>query len=268
MDDNTFWFALASSDALFFARGLKNAYPNLDVTIREADVAPLQVQGPRSKELIRDLVGESILDLKYYWWRRAEVRGIPVVITRTGWTSEVGYEIYLLDTTKGTELFEALMEVGAPYGVRPTGPSDIRRIEGGILNWGADMTYENNPFELGLERLVDFGLRDDQSISIAALRRIKERGVTRRLVGVEIDGEPLPALNNVKWPASSGGSRVGKVTSAIYSPRLEKNIGYCWLPTELAANGTTVTVQSEWGTRNATVVPMPFVDPEKRIPVG
>jgi glycine cleavage system aminomethyltransferase T len=268
MDENTFWFALASSDALFFARGLKNAYPDLDVTIREADVAPLQVQGPRSKELLRDLVGESISDLKYYWWRRAEIRGIPVVVTRTGWTSEVGYEIYLLDTTKGTQLFETLMEVGAPYGVRPTGPSDIRRIEGGILNWGADMTYENNPFELGLERLVDFGLRDEQSISIAALRRIKERGVDRRLVGVEIDGEPLPALNNVKWPAFADGANVGKVTSAIYSPRLERNIGYCWLPVGLAQDGTNVTVESEWGTRQATVAPMPFVDPEKRIPVG
>jgi glycine cleavage system aminomethyltransferase T len=268
MDENTFWFALASSDALLFARGLRNACPDLDVTIREADVAPLQVQGPKSRELIRDLVGDAILDLKYYWWRRAEIRGIPVVITRTGWTSEVGYEIYLLDTSRGNELWEALMEVGAPYNVRPTGPSDIRRIEGAIFNWGADMTYENNAFELGLDRLVDFGLADDASISIAALRRIKEAGVSRRIAGVELDGQPFPELNNVKWPAHNAGAVVGKVTSAIYSPRLGKNIGYCWLPTELAAEGTRVEVDTEWGTRGATVVPMPFVDPEKRIPVS
>jgi glycine cleavage system aminomethyltransferase T len=270
MDDNTFWFALASSDALFFARGLRNAYPDLDVTIREADVAPLQVQGPKSKQLMVDLLGEGILDLKYYWWRRAEIRGIPVVVTRTGWTSEVGYEIYLLDAARGNELYEALMEVGAPYDVRPTGPSDIRRIEGGILNWGADMTYENNPFELGLDRLVDFGLADDASLSVAALRAIKEQGVSRKLVGVELDGDPFPALNYVKWPAYRDGSqeRIGKVTSAIFSPRLERNIGYCWVPIELAAEGTQLRVESEWGTRGATVVPMPFVDPEKRIPVG
>jgi glycine cleavage system aminomethyltransferase T len=268
MDENTFWFALASSDALLFARGLRNAYPDLDVTIQEADVAPLQVQGPKSKDLIRDLVGESILDLKYYWWRKAEIRGIPVVITRTGWTSEVGYEIYLLDGSKGAELWEALMEVGAPYNVRPTGPSDIRRIEGAIFNWGADMTYENNAFEMGLERLVDFGLADDASISIAALRRIKDAGVERRIVGVELDGEPFPALNNTKWPAYAEGGNVGKVTSAIYSPRLRKNIGYCWLPVSLAGGGTAISVETEWGTRNARVVPMPFVDPEKRIPVS
>jgi aminomethyltransferase len=270
MEETTFWFALASSDALLFARGLKNAYPDLAVTIRELDVAPLQIQGPKSKLLVHDLVGPEILDLKYYWWRRAEVRGIPVVVTRTGWTSEVGYELYLLDPTRGAELWETIMEVGRPYGVKPTGPSDIRRIEGGILNWGADMTYENNPLELGLERLVAWDLPDEASISIAALRRIRAAGVRRRLVGVELDGEPLPGLNQVKWPAhrAAGGEPIGKVTSAIYSPRLKKNIGYCWVPTELAALGTELHVVSEWGPRAATVVPMPFVDPDKRIPVS
>jgi aminomethyltransferase len=270
MEENTFWFALASSDALLFARGLKNAYPRLDVTIREADVAPVQIQGPKSKGLMTDLVGPEILDLKYYWWRKATVRGIPVVITRTGWTSEVGYEIYLLDTTKGTEIWEALMEVGKPYGVKPTGPSDIRRVEGGILNWGADMTYENNPLEIGLERLVDFTLPDDACLSIAALKRIKAEGVRRRLVGAEFDGTPFPELNQAKWPAyrPGGGEEIGKVTSAIYSPRLKKNIGYCWVPVEMAGSGTQVRVESEWGPRTGTVTRMPFVDPDKRIPVS
>lgn len=270
MDERTFWLALASSDALLFARGLRNAYPELDVTIREADVAPLQVQGPRSKQLLADLVGPEIFDLRYYWWTRAEIRGIPVVVTRTGWTSEVGYELYLLDTSRGTELWEALLEAGAPYGVRPTGPSDIRRIEGGILNWGADMTYEDNPLELGLERLVDWELPDEASISLPALRRIKERGVARRLVGVELDGESFPALNFTKWPASRADGRepVGTVTSAIHSPRLGRNIGYCWVPVELAAEGTALHVETEWGPRAARVTPLPFVDPEKLIPVG
>jgi glycine cleavage system aminomethyltransferase T len=267
MDENTFWFALASSDALLWARGLKNAYPDLDVTIREADVAPMQIQGPKSKDLMRDLVGEDVLDIKYYFFRRFEIQGIPVVVTRTGWTSEVGYEIYLTDTSKGTELWDAVMKAGAPYNVRPTGPSDIRRIEGAIFNWGADMTYENNPYELGLGRLVD-DLAEDACISITALKRIAAAGVARQINGVEFDGAPFPGLNTVKWPATSDGSVVGKVTSAIHSPRLQKNIGYCWLPTELSTYGTTVQVGTEWGARSATVVEMPFVDPSKQIPVS
>jgi aminomethyltransferase len=269
MDEQTFWFALASSDALLFARGLKNAYPDLDVTIREADVAPLQVQGPKSKALLAKLVGEGILDLRYYFWTEAKIAGAPVVITRTGWTSEVGYEVYLTDTTKGTEVWEAIMEAGREFGIKPTGPSDIRRIEGGIFNWGADMTYENNAFEMGLERLVDLDtLRDEDSISIAAYRRIAAEGVRRRINGVELDGDPFPGLNDVKWPIEEDGRRIGKVTSAIWSPRLEKNIGYAWLPTERSVLGERVPVQTQWGTRTATVVEMPFVDPAKQIPVS
>lgn len=271
MDDNTFWFALASSDVLLFAKGLKNAYPRLDVTLGEVEVAPMQIQGPKSKDLMRALIGPEVESLHYYFFLRTEVRGIPVVLTRTGWTSEVGYELYLLDPHRGTELWTAVMEAGAPFGVRPTGPSDIRRIEGGIFNWGADMTYSNNPLEMGLERLVDWDLPDEAAISLAELRRIKAKGVHRRIVGVVLDGEPFPALNFTKWPAYADrahGEPIGKVTSAIYSPRLAKNIGYCWVPVALAADGTRLRVATEWGDRSATVAPMPFVDPGKRIPVS
>jgi glycine cleavage system aminomethyltransferase T len=268
MDENTFWFALASSDALLFARGLKNAYPNLNVTIKEADVSPLQVQGPKSKDLMAKLIGPEILDLKYYFWTEAKIAGAPVVITRTGWTSEIGYEVYLTDGTKGSEVYEAIMEAGQEFGVKPTGPSDIRRIEGAIFNWNADMTYENNPLEMGLDRLVAWDLPDEASISLKALKAIRGQGVSRKINGVEIDGDPFPALNNVKWPVTDGGAELGKVTSAIYSPRLKKNIGYAWLPTAKSNLGETITIESEWGTRTGTVVEMPFVDPDKTIPVS
>jgi glycine cleavage system aminomethyltransferase T len=269
MDEQTFWFALASSDALLFARGLKNAYPNLDVTIEEADVAPLQVQGPKSKDLMLKLLGESILELRYYYWTDAKIGDVPVVVTRTGWTSEVGYEVYTTDTTRGFDVYEAIMEAGQEFGIKATGPSDIRRIEGAIFNWGADMTYQENAFELGLERLVDLDtVSEDASISIAAYKAIAGRGVDKKINGVVIDGDPFPALNNVKWPASIDGTVVGNVTSAIHSPRLGQNIGFCWLPAGTSHEGQGVTVESEWGARAATVTPMPFVDPSKQIPVS
>ena len=269
MDDNTFWFALASSDALLFARGLKNAYPDLDATIQEADVAPLQVQGPRSKDLMVKLLGDDILDLRYYFWTDAKIAGVPVVVTRTGWTSEIGYEVYTTDTARGNDVYEALMEAGQEFGIKPTGPSDIRRIEGAIFNWGADMTYQNNAFQMGLDRLVDLDtVSPEASISIGAYRAIREAGVDTKINGIVLDGDPFPALNAVKWPASIDGQQVGKVTSAIYSPRLKQNIGYCWLPAGRSNEGQKVTVQTEWGTRGATVAPRPFVDPSKQIPVS
>jgi aminomethyltransferase len=157
------------------------------------------------------------------------------------------------------------MEAGEPHGIRPTGPSDIRRVEGGIFNWGADMTYDNNPVELGLERLVDL---DVPCVARDALTRIATEGVSRRIVGVELDGARFPSFNFTKWPVSAGGSQIGKVTSAVYSPRLEKNIGYAWVPAELAELDTELHVESEWGPRTAKVVPMPFWDPEKTIPVS
>jgi len=264
MDENRFWLALASSDVLLYAKGLA-AYAGMNVEIRELDVAPLQIQGPKSKDVVRALCGDEILELRYYFFAETNIQGIPVVVTRTGWTSEVGYEIYLCDPSRGTELWELIMRAGEPHRIRPTGPSDIRRVEGGIFNWGADMTHENNPFELGLDRLVDL---DVPCVARDALSAIAARGVDRRIVGVELDGARFPSFNFTKWPVSLDGSEVGKVTSAVYSPRLERNIGYAWVPADSAALGTELQVESEWGSRAAKIVEMPFVDPEKAIPVG
>jgi aminomethyltransferase len=212
---------------------------------------------------VRDLFGEDILDLRYYHFRRLELDGISLILTRTGWTSEVGYEIYLLDASRGTDLWDRIMEAGEPYEIRPTGPVDIRRIEGGIFNWGADMTYENNPFELGLGRLVDLDTEAD-FIARDALARIRDEGVKQKIVGVDIDGDRLE-MNATDWPVSADGAR-GRVTSAVYSPRLEKNIGYAWLPVEHTELGTHVAVETPEGMRDATIAPLPFFDPEKQIP--
>jgi aminomethyltransferase len=263
IDENTFWFALADSDVLFYAFGLA-AHAGLEVEIREVAAAPLQVQGPRAKDVMRDLLGGDILELKYYFFTRTDLAGIPIIVTRTGWTSEVGYEIYLLDPTKGTALWDRIMEAGAPYEIRPTGPVDIRRIEGGIFNYRADMDWTNNPFELGLDRLVDLDM-DADFMGKEALRRIKDEGVTRRMVGVEIGGDRIE-MNETKWPVSIDGETVGAVTSAIFSPRLEKNIGFAWVPADRAEAGTALAVQMPRGRSEATIVPMPFVDPGKRIP--
>ncbi|MBI2087391.1 MAG: glycine cleavage system protein T [Deltaproteobacteria bacterium] len=261
---NHFWLALADSDVLLWAKGVA-VHAGMSVEIREPDVFPLQVQGPKSKFVMKDLLGERIAGLPYYHFIETDLDAIPVVVTRTGWTGEVGYEIYLRDGSRGVELWERIMEAGRPYNIAPTGPSDIRRIEAGILNYGADMTLANNPYEVGLDRLVDLEKEGD-FIGRDALERIEAEGVKQKLVGVEISGGPVE-FNMTRWCVRHRGQRVGEVTSAIYSPRLEKNIGYAMVPLEYAQLGTALTVEVPGaGERPATVVRKPFVDPKKEIP--
>ena len=264
LGQNHFWLALADSDVLLWARGVA-LNSGLNVKISEPDVSPLQIQGPKAKEVVLALFGDAVTKLRYYWFLETKLDGIPVVVTRTGWTGEVGYEVYLRDGSRGDELWERIMDAGASYQIRPTGPSDIRRIEAGILNWGADMRLENNVYEVGLERLVDEG-KQASWIGRDALLRIRNEGVRRKLAGIEIEGGRIE-FNASKWPVSAGGKVVGRVTSAIWSPRLKKNIGYAMMPIAHTALGTTLTVNIPGaGTRKATVVPRPFVDPKKEIP--
>jgi aminomethyltransferase len=145
LGENHFWLSLADSDVLLWARGVA-VHAGMDVEIREPDVSPLQVQGPKSKAVVEDLFGERVLALPYYHFLQSDLDGMPVVVTRTGWTGEVGYELYLRDGSRGLEFWDRIMEAGKPYDIRPTGPSDIRRVEAGILNYGADMTLADNPY--------------------------------------------------------------------------------------------------------------------------
>jgi glycine cleavage system aminomethyltransferase T len=261
--ENHFWLALADTDVLLWARGVA-LNSGLKVNITEPDVSPLQIQGPKAKDVVQKLFGDAATKLRYYWFLETKLDGIPVVVTRTGWTGEVGYEVYLRDGSKGDELWERIMAAGKPHNIKPTGPSDIRRVEAGILNWGADMRLENNVYEVGLDYLVDEAKSADY-IGRAALKNIKAAGVKQKLVGIEIEGERIE-MNAVRWTASASGAS-GPVTSAIYSPRLKKNIGYAMMPIAHTALGTKLTVNIPGaGTRKAAVVARPFVDPKKEIP--
>jgi len=264
LGENHFWLALADSDVLLWARGVA-LKSGLRVKLAEPDVSPLQIQGPKAKDVVQALFGDAVAKLRYYWFLETKLDGIPLVVTRTGWTGEVGYEVYLRDGSRGDELWERIMEAGKPSNIRPTGPSDIRRVEAGILNWGADMTLENNLYEVGLDYLVDEGKSADY-IGRDALKRIKAEGVARKLAGIEIEG-PRIEMNAVAWPVAAGGGMVGRVTSAVYSPRLKKNIGYAMLPLAQTPLGTSLRVTVPgFGERRATVVPKPFTDPQKEIP--
>jgi glycine cleavage system aminomethyltransferase T len=265
--EDHFWLSLADSDVLLWAKGVA-VHSGMDVQIREPDVWPMQVQGPRSKEVIGSLFGEDVANLPYYWCAEAELDGIPVVISRTGWTGEVGFEIYLRVSSRGDELWERVMEAGRAYDIRPIAPCEARRIEAGIFNYRSDMTLENNPFEVtGLERLVDLDKQADY-VGKDALLRIAKEGVRRKLVGVELGNDQLSYELAEAWPVRGSDGPIGRVTDAIWSPRLKKNIGYAWVPIEFAVPGTELTVDAPQGSTTARVVMLPFLDPSKKIPAA
>jgi glycine cleavage system aminomethyltransferase T len=271
LGENHFWLSVADSDVLLWAMGV--AYQSgLEVTIGEAEAAPVQVQGPKSKEVLVDLFGASVLDIAYYHLREYELDGIDLVVSRTGYTGELGFEIYARNAGRdGEKLWNLVLEAGNPHGLAVIGPCHIRRIEGGILAYGADMWLDTNPYEvdLGYEWMVDLEQEAD-FIGKQALRRIKQEGIKRKLVGVEIGGEKLGSYIDGSmidfFPVFANGRQIGTVTSACYSPRLEKNIGYAMVPVEQAELGTELEVETPRERTSAVVVRKPFVDPEKQLP--
>ena len=264
--EDHFWISLADSDILLWAQGVAT-HAGMDVSICEPDVSPLQLQGPKSGEIMTALFGDWIEELAYYWLRETELDGIPLVVSRTGWSSELGYEIFLRDGSRGDELWEKIMAVGSPLGIKPGHTSSIRRIEGAMLSYHADATIDTNPFELGLDRLVAVDSAVD-FIGKDALRRIRDEGVTRKQAGIVIEMEPLTGPNTTFWPTTAGGERVGEVTSAVWSPRLAQNIALAMVRIDAAEVGTAMTVETNLGPKAATVVEKPFYDPKKSLASG
>jgi glycine cleavage system aminomethyltransferase T len=261
--ENHFWLSLADSDILLWAQGVA-VNSGLNVQIKEPDVSPLQLQGPTSGEIMIKLFGEDIKDLKYYWLREYNLDGIPLIVSRTGWSSELGYEIYLRDGTKGNELYEKIMEAGKEHGLQPGHTSSIRRIEGGMLSYHADADINTNPFELGFDRLVNLD-SDINFIGKEALKKIKHNGITRKQVGVEIDCKPLSGPNTTFWELKKNNVNIGKVTSAVYSPRLKKNIALAMVLVEQSEIGNEFQVTTNEGLFNCIVAEKPFYDPKKKI---
>jgi glycine cleavage system aminomethyltransferase T len=271
-EEKVFRLSLADSDVDLWAMGVAY-HSGLDVQVGEVDISPVQIQGPGAKEVMGDLFGQGILDLPYYDLAQdLKLDGMNVFVSRTGYSGEIGYEIYLYDAYRHAgHLWETVLEAGKPHGLQVIGPSHIRRIEAGILAYGADMWLDTNPFEvdMGYSWMVDLEQEDD-FVGKESLKHIKQEGVDRKLVGVEIDGPELGTYIDSEmidfFPAFAERREVGRVTSACHSPRLGKNIGYAMLPIDLAELGTEIEVETPHGRNRAVVAPKPAYDPSKEIP--
>ena len=261
--EDCYWFSLADSDVLFWALGLASN-GDYDVEITEPDVSPLQLQGPKSRDIMIKLFGDEIKDLKYYWFKNLKLGDINLLVSRTGWSSELGYEIFLLNTEEGDEVYETIMQVGKDIGLHAGHTSTIRRIEGGMLSYHSDMNIDTNLLELGMDRLVDLD-NDFDFIGKNALQKIAKEGVKNMQVGLVIHDDPMPRPNTKYWNIYNNKSMVGKVTSAVYSPRLKKNIALAMVDINSSVIGTKLTVEKDNKVIDAEVVEKPFYDPKKSI---
>ena len=261
--ENHFWLSLADSDVLLWAQGVA-VNSGLNVNITEPDVSPLQLQGPTSAKIMIKLFGEDIKDLKYYWLKEYNLDGIPLIVSRTGWSSELGYEIYLRESSRGNDLYEKIMKAGKEHGLQPGHTSSIRRIEGGMLSYHADADINTNPFELGLDRLISLDI-ETNFIGKEALNKIKQEGIKRKQVGLELDCKPLQGPNTTFWSIHNNNEVIGKVTSAVYSPRLKKNIALAMIAIKYSNIGDKFKVKTNDDEFNCTIVEKPFYDPKKKI---
>jgi len=255
--EDRYWLSLADRDILLWAQAV-GAERGCNAVVREPDVSPLQVQGPLSGDLIGDVFGREVQDQNYYNFVELEHAGVPLVVSRTGWSGEFGYEIFMRDGSKGDWLWDLLFAAGEKYGVKPAAPNQIRRIEGGILSCGTDMDDTVTPLELGFDRLVQFDSEDD-FIGRAALEAQQSRGIERKLMGIRFDGEPL-RVNSEHIQVSRDGQKVGHITSAIYSPRFGVNIGFVMVGIEHGAAGTELSVELASGPVAGVIAAIPFVD--------
>ena len=266
LGENHFWLSLGDSDILLWAQGVA-VNSGLDVIINEPDVSPLQLQGPKSAKIMQNLFGDEILDLKYYWLREIELENIPLVVSRTGWSSEFGYELFLRDGSKGDLLWEKIMAAGKDFGLKPGHTSSIRRIEGAMLSYHADADIHTNPFEVGLDRLVSFNT-DIDYVGKEALKKIKTEGIKRKQIGLILDCDPLKGPNTTFWEIIKDNKIIGKVTSAVYSPRLKKNIALAIISIGESKIGNIIDVKISGSVIKGTIVEKPFFDPKKKIASG
>ena len=260
--EDCYWFSIADGDSLLWVQAIAAGY-KFDVEVDEPDVSPLQVQGPNSAELMANVFGDWVHDLGFYRFKEFNHEGIPMIIARMGYSRELCYEIFLQDHSKGDELWERLWQAGQDLNISAGGPNIILRLEGGILSYLADLDRTNNPYEVGLDWMIDLDEEDD-FIGKEALREINIKGPLKKLMGAEIEGDPINDSNEDHLPVLIDGKVVGSMNAMVYSPRLDKNLSYVFLDIEHARVGQEIIISSPDKDLKAKLVDLPWLDRAKK----
>jgi aminomethyltransferase len=239
--DDRYWLSIADSNILFWSRAIAEER-GLNVDVSEPDVSPLAIQGPQAEEVVAALFGDWVRNLKYFWFGETDLQGIPVAVARSGWSKQGGFEIYLMDASRGTELWNLVKEAGQPWDIGPGNPNAAERVESGLLSWGTDTDDITNPYEVRMGRYIDLDVPDD-TVGIQALRQIKQSGHKRHQLGIIMDDNPTTPETMIRWAELfQDGTRVGDLTMLVRSPRLEKIIGLCLISTSLAPGDRVTTM--------------------------
>lgn len=262
LEEEKFWISPGDGDVLLWLQGLA-MNSGMNVIIHEPDVSPLQISGPKAGRLIQKLFDGQHDDLGYYKAQQTSLENIPMVIARTGWSGELSYELYLQDRKLGNQLFELVYEAAKEFNGAAIAPNNIRTIEGGLLSYGSDFGREHNPFTIGLDRLVDVD-QDIDFIGKDALKKIKKNGPSSKLIGVEMDGNPIDKVPENFWPVlDENGKKVGRLSRCFYSPRLKKNIGLAIVDTPSSEEGNKLIIDSPLIKYNAVISKLPWFPAEK-----
>ncbi|WP_137155146.1 glycine cleavage T C-terminal barrel domain-containing protein [Rhizobium sp. FKL33] len=256
LDEDRYWFSIADSDIWFWAKAIA-AERGLDVDISEPDVSPLAVQGPKAEDVIASIFGDWVRSIKYFWFRETDIDGIPVALQRSGWSKQGGFEIYLKDASRGTDLWNIVKEAGKPFDIGPGSPMTPERTESGLVSCGGDTDDNTNPFEVRLGKYIDLDVPDN-TIGIGALRRIAADGPKRHQLGLKLEGGSPAPLDFAWEPIYRNGEKVGDMTNCVWSFRLKQNIGYALISCDCAA-GDTVELKRKTGIVRASLCELPFV---------
>ncbi len=255
--DDRFWLSVADSDIHLWAQAIARER-GWDVRVFEPDVSPLAVQGPRAAAVVAALFGDWVTELRYFWFRETLLGDIPLVLARSGWSKQGGYELYLTDGARGGDLWDRVAEAGAPFGIGPGAPNDSERVESGLVSYGSDMRRQvipADPFEMGLGGLVDLAGGHD-FVGRAALAERAARPPARRRTGLWIDGTPEAAGHPV--PLLQAGLEVGVMSEMVFSPRLGCSIGIGLVQAGLGDDAKGLSVALPQGPVGARLAPLPF----------
>lgn len=240
-----YWLSISDSDVLLWVKGLAMG-GGFDVEVTDPDVFPLAIQGPKAEVLLDRLIDEPVADIRPFRFIHTQIAGTPVVVARTGWSGQGGFEMYLERPSEGLRLWDAIVSAGGDLSLRPGCPNLIDRIETGLLSYGNDMTLRNNPIEAGLDRFFKLGKEADY-LGREALEKIAQTGPGLRMVRLAVPGDPITNPRETYAMRVGDAQDAGYVTSITYSPRLKCNVGLGYAPASQSTAGTDVAIETSAG---------------------